>query len=255
MFVFVGDHGLHIGSFLQTRQGQAEYKLPALYITLPKWVLKKYPNIEEHMKENQGKLTTHWNLHHTMKHLMTYPNQPSELIPTNTYSLFDYIPNRSCHEAGIPSEFCLCNPWVPYNKSDPILTQDIQRNLDMKINDYVGGTSKCSEVSVSENGIKSIDMSISIVSERNMHSVPKYYFRVLMYVTRNVLLEMILNRNIPEEHLQNVDIRLDYLHGKRIPIFLPNSISVSLRRISAPTIEEKEEARRIGIGVDLCIVK
>ena len=119
MVVFVGDHGLHIGPFLQTKQGQTEYKLPALYINLPKWVLERYPKIKEYLTENQRRLTTHWDLHHTLKHLMTYPNRPLELIPAITYSLFEYIPHRSCHQAGIPSEFCLCNPWVTYNnKSD-----------------------------------------------------------------------------------------------------------------------------------------
>jgi Protein of unknown function (DUF229) len=257
MFVFFGDHGLHMGPFLQTGQGQMEYKMPALYITLPKWVLEKYPDMKTHLTENQMRLTTHWDLHHTLKHLMTYPNRPFELIPAKTYSLFENIPNRSCQEAGIPSEFCVCNSWVPYEKSDSMLIQDIKRNLDIKINNYIG-TSKCSGVTVDR--IKSTEMSVAVTSEGIRHNIPKYYFRILMYVrTRtetsgNVLLEMILHRNIPKEHLQNVDIISDYLHKKREPVFVPDSSVVSLRRISAPTVEEKEEAKHIGIGTDLCII-
>jgi Protein of unknown function (DUF229) len=261
MFIFFGDHGLHMGPFLQTGQGQIEYKLPALYITLPKWVLKNYPDIDKYLTENQKKLATHWDLHHTLKHLMTYPDRPQELIPVATYSLFSYIPDRSCQTAGIPSEFCVCNSWIPYNKTDSMLFHDMERNLDIEINNYVGKTYKCSEVSVDK--IKSIDMSIALTSEGTRHNVPRYYFRILMYIkpingipeTKSpALLEMILHRDIPKEHLQNVDIISALLHKKREPVFISNSTVVSLRRISAPTKEEKEEAMLIGIKTDLCII-
>ena len=265
IFVFMADHGLHFGPFLETAQGQVEYKLPPLIMSLPRWLLNEHPEIRQHLYENQDMLVTHWDLHHTLKHLVTYPATPRDLPFVKSYSLFGHIPGRTCAEAGIPGEFCLCDPWKPYPLAkwavDADLMHDIDHGLDVKVNaplrqarnEMPPFDSPC--VHVIRGRIQSVDMSTALLSDGRLFRIPTYYFRVLLNVQpTDALFEMILHRQLPPEQLKSEETRFAYLRKFREPEFAPNSTISSLRRIS-PLHEEERQARRPArFSVELCVV-
>ena len=48
------------GPLYGTRVGMLEHKLPALYMLIPKAVLRAYPEIRETLLYNQQLVATHW---------------------------------------------------------------------------------------------------------------------------------------------------------------------------------------------------
>jgi Protein of unknown function (DUF229) len=224
MFIFVGDHGLHFGTFLTTKQGQLEHELPVLHITMPNWVLEKYPEMRKNLRENQKKLVNVWDVHHTLKQLSIYPEHPKELIPPPTYSLFGKIPDRTCETAGIETAFCACNQWVKYDRRNELL-KHIDKSLNEKVNSHIMKESNCSKII--GYTIKSVDAEVTKGGER------KRNFRIIIQ-HRKVLLEIILYREILDNNMEISSV-------------------ISLKRINSLTKTEKEEARKTGIELDLCI--
>lgn len=96
--IISGDHGARIGSLRNSMQGSLEERLPWLSIVLPKWFNKKYPDMTKNLKHNQDVVTTAFDVHATLRHLMTFP----KIAPgQKTQSLFSKIvPHRSCADAG-----------------------------------------------------------------------------------------------------------------------------------------------------------
>jgi hypothetical protein len=86
--------------------------------------------------ENEHRLITAYDIHATVKHLLTYP-QPlkkgSAISQVDTvvdwsYSLLEPIPaNRTCPDAKIDLEYCGCLSWTPVN--DPAASSKIANYL------------------------------------------------------------------------------------------------------------------------------
>lgn len=105
---FMSDHGYRYGGLVKTYNGRADQNLPFLYVVLPKWFKKLYPKATKNIQENTKKLTSHFDLHETLKDIAD-----NNFIDVNNYtrgiSLFQNIPeNRTCDKAGIPAHFCNC---------------------------------------------------------------------------------------------------------------------------------------------------
>lgn len=105
---FFGDHGLRFGPVRQTFIGQLEERLPMMFLYLPDSFKKKYNLFAENLRTNSRRLTTHFDMHATLLHLLRL----NELSVKTKWgiSLFDEIPNdRTCENAGIKSHWCTCN--------------------------------------------------------------------------------------------------------------------------------------------------
>ena len=97
-----GDHGIHYGPHLLTKQGKYDNKFPPLSITIPNKILHAYPSIKKNLKENKNVLITPFDLHNTLQYFLTHPNSSGK-------SLLESIQkNRTCSEANIPLNFCGC---------------------------------------------------------------------------------------------------------------------------------------------------
>ena len=111
VLVLFGDHGTRWGDIRSTLIGELEERLPFISITLPLWFERKYPNLVKNLKVNTKRLTTPFDVHATLKHLLSYPQRP---ITDRGRSLFDEIElSRTCETAGIPEHFCTCLNWKP----------------------------------------------------------------------------------------------------------------------------------------------
>ena len=100
----IGDHGARIGPLRNTMQGSLEERLPWASIVMPAWFEKQYPSLASNLRHNQDYVTSPFDLHATMQHLLSYPKLPQDV---KTQSLFTKIGiNRTCPQAGNDLELC-----------------------------------------------------------------------------------------------------------------------------------------------------
>ncbi|XP_059174433.1 uncharacterized protein LOC131954692 [Physella acuta] len=112
LLITFSDHGPRWGSIRATMNGMVESRAPYLFLTFPQWFLDKYPDVAANLKTNTRRLTSHVDTHATLQDLIYFKatgNVP--IVPDKLgISLFREIPkNRTCDDAKIPMEFCLCN--------------------------------------------------------------------------------------------------------------------------------------------------
>ena len=111
LVVFFSDHGSRWGKIRETHNGVVESRNPFLILTFPLWFLKKYPQIARNLETNTRRLTTHFDTRLTLLDILYFKAQ--EPIPPfkgkHGRCLFQEIPkNRTCADASIPEEHCLC---------------------------------------------------------------------------------------------------------------------------------------------------
>lgn len=99
ILVVFSDHGPKTGHTFYT--ARMEKSLPMLYIVLPNTLKQTYPEITKHLAENTKKLTTHFDLHATLRDILERRySSPTKFIHKSVVrgiSLFGPVPsNRSC---------------------------------------------------------------------------------------------------------------------------------------------------------------
>ena len=98
LIVIFGDHGSRNDDVRNTMQGKLEERLPWLSMSLPAWLTKRYPDITSALEHNQHVISSPFDLHATLHHVLTYPNDPKG---EKTQTLFKKLNNtRTCDEAG-----------------------------------------------------------------------------------------------------------------------------------------------------------
>ncbi|XP_063699762.1 uncharacterized protein LOC134830271 [Culicoides brevitarsis] len=129
LVVFFSDHGMRFGNVRQLLTGWFEERLPFIFFSLPEWFKKSYPELVQNFKINRNRLTTPYDFHVTLKHILSL-SSPSDKTPNVTLggapscpacqSLFDEVPyNRSCSDAQITQHWCTCIPYEKSDKSSP----------------------------------------------------------------------------------------------------------------------------------------
>lgn len=98
VFMF-SDHGPKTGETFYT--ARVEKSLPMQYIILPEKLKQSYPQIPKHLAENAKKLTTHFDLHATLRDVLHRNfRSPTKFVKNGAvrgYSLFGQMPaERSC---------------------------------------------------------------------------------------------------------------------------------------------------------------
>lgn len=121
MFIIFGDHGSRSSNFRKTTQGRLEERLPFLSITLPPWFPRKHPSLYANLQANSEVLTSPFDVYATLRHVLSYPEQPHDIITGQ--SLFNRIDRftRKCPDAGIDTHWCPCMEWEVADKNDGII--------------------------------------------------------------------------------------------------------------------------------------
>ena len=112
--VLMGDHGFRFGGFSKTSQGNVENNMPLLLVMPPKSLEEEQPDMVRNLRHNSEVLTSHWDLHQTLRHLLAL-GVGQELVDTfyagslsPGSSLLSPLRPRTCSEAGISLWFCSC---------------------------------------------------------------------------------------------------------------------------------------------------
>ena len=108
MLIIFGDHGHRFAGLRKTIQGKLEERFPFMSISLPNWFLDKYPDLHKNLVQNSRVLTSPFDVYATLRHVLSYPQYPSEIITGQ--SLFSRIDerNRTCASAGVEDHWCPC---------------------------------------------------------------------------------------------------------------------------------------------------
>ena len=127
MFITMADHGARFGVVRQSPQGKLEQRLPFLSLTFPPWFKRIYPEQMSALVKNTRIISSPFDLHATMKHLLAFPEK--RLVQTDTIgkSLFEPLPEeRTCSDAGIPDIYCPCLRWQRINIAHPHVLQAVK---------------------------------------------------------------------------------------------------------------------------------
>jgi hypothetical protein len=98
MLVIMGDHGSRNGEYRETMQGKLEERLPWFSMSFPPDFPRKFADQAANLRNNQAIITSSFDVHATLRHILTYPSIP---VGEQTQSLFEKLPrNRTCNDAG-----------------------------------------------------------------------------------------------------------------------------------------------------------
>lgn len=120
ILIVFSDHGLRWGKFRETYQGHLEERLPLLMFVFPQWFKARYTNAVENIRKNAHRLTTLFDLHHTLIDLLNLTSIEDDKlkirirnIDATGQSLFMPVsPYRDCRQANIPQHYCTCHNSV-----------------------------------------------------------------------------------------------------------------------------------------------
>ncbi|XP_017860607.1 PREDICTED: uncharacterized protein LOC108612242 [Drosophila arizonae] len=142
--VFFSDHGLRFGPTRSTWSGHMEERLPFLFIWLPEFLRNGNPEFEESMRLNYNRLTTPYDLHMTLKHILSLTGRAGSLEDLGgakdcpqCQSLLLPVPlSRSCEDVAIEDHWCTCWPYERVYKNSKVV-QQMAEHVVQYLNDYV----------------------------------------------------------------------------------------------------------------------
>ncbi|XP_070064614.1 uncharacterized protein [Drosophila virilis] len=141
--VFFSDHGLRFGPTRDTWSGYLEERLPVLFIWLPPFLRQTHPEFVEALRQNRNRLTTPYDLHMTLKHILALSGRSGSLESLggakdcpHCQSLLLPVPlNRSCEDVAIEDHWCTCWQYKEFHLSK--LVMRLAHHAVQHINNYV----------------------------------------------------------------------------------------------------------------------
>ncbi|KAH8301108.1 hypothetical protein KR018_001822, partial [Drosophila ironensis] len=141
--VFFSDHGMRFGPTRLTWSGHMEERLPAMFFWLPERLRKAHPEFVHGLRVNKNRLTTPYDLHVTMKHLLSLSGRvtlealgPAPHCP-QCHSLFYPVPReRSCLDVGIEDHWCTCWEYDRVSSNSKVVRK-MGRKVVSYLNNYV----------------------------------------------------------------------------------------------------------------------
>ncbi|XP_066283082.1 uncharacterized protein [Branchiostoma lanceolatum] len=123
VFILFADHGARYGDLKKLLQGRLEERLPFFGIAVPPWMKVSHPEIIRNLRKNEERLTSAFDFHKMLQHVMDYPGDPFG-FQGHGISLFQEIPiNRTCEDASIADHWCTCLQTVPINKTNKLVRE------------------------------------------------------------------------------------------------------------------------------------
>ncbi|KAJ7392248.1 hypothetical protein OS493_013626 [Desmophyllum pertusum] len=123
LLIIFADHGARFSGLRKTIQGKLEERFPFMSITTPKWFPGKYPDLYNNLVHNSRVLTSPFDVYATLRHILSYPQYPNEIVTGQ--SLFSRIDekNRTCASAGVDDHWCPCLDLETVSIDEPIVKE------------------------------------------------------------------------------------------------------------------------------------
>ncbi|XP_022230855.2 uncharacterized protein LOC111079845 [Drosophila obscura] len=142
IMIFFSDHGARFGPLQKVPESFLEETLPMMFIHLPPWFRRKYPQHAEALALNQHRLSSNFDLYHTLRHILQIGGATLEAsalskfydCPTCQSLLLPIPEDRSCAQAAIEETYCTCNAYREVNGE---WTRRIAHRVIHRINEYL----------------------------------------------------------------------------------------------------------------------
>ena len=124
----------------ETYHGRIETSTPYVFFVFPPWFKRKYPELMSTLEINRNRLSSHFDVHETLRDLMYLKEgaRKAGTVKERGISLFREIPKeRTCAEAGIPGEFCVCGRFYETKLTHGMYFLLASTLLD-EVNSFVG---------------------------------------------------------------------------------------------------------------------
>uniref|UniRef100_A0A0K0EB62 Sulfatase N-terminal domain-containing protein n=1 Tax=Strongyloides stercoralis TaxID=6248 RepID=A0A0K0EB62_STRER len=121
VIIIMGDHGQRVANIQKTYYGRVEERMPLLAIYLPETFRNKFKKAEENIRYNKNRLTSNFDIYETLLDIVNITRlngmNEQEFSKERGLSLFrnKISPNRTCFEAKIPENFCVCQQNITNN--------------------------------------------------------------------------------------------------------------------------------------------
>ncbi|KAH8292448.1 hypothetical protein KR054_010118 [Drosophila jambulina] len=157
IIIFFSDHGSRFGPLRKLDSGFLEERLPFFYLRVPRWIREKYPEFMRNLRTNRNRLTSPYDIHATLKHILRLDTPPEQLprpesCPT-CHSIFEEVAwSRNCAQAGIEELWCGCDEVIKLPLADARITA-MSTQLVEYINEFVAskkGAEKCHRLRVGQ---------------------------------------------------------------------------------------------------------
>ncbi|XP_043648860.1 uncharacterized protein LOC122617190 [Drosophila teissieri] len=143
--IVLSDHGYKNGvSRQRSKSGYLEERLPIMFIHVPPWFRMRYPQYVENLKINQNRLSSSFDLHLTLHHLLQLnATSMADFSPKlqasqckSCQSLFFQLPyDRNCSQAGIGEKWCSCEPTETV--TNQVLIKKVAREVVRHMNEHL----------------------------------------------------------------------------------------------------------------------
>ncbi|KAM8706165.1 hypothetical protein ACLKA7_010446 [Drosophila subpalustris] len=190
--IFFSDHGARYGTLSSYSSGFLEERLPMMFIYLPPWFRAKYPEYVKALELNRNRLTSNYDLHNTLKHIVelgqlpSSPKLPKASDCPQCQSLFYPVKEiRTCAEAGISEHYCTC---VPYKRISADWSDRIAHGVIGRINDYLWGrnfSSLCANLTLSYVHKTEIKIESNMSFHDELPTVDVAFYRTKFKVQQN----------------------------------------------------------------------
>ncbi|KAM7356192.1 uncharacterized protein ACRADG_001998 [Cochliomyia hominivorax] len=188
--VLFSDHGSRFGFLRSEKDGYIEERLPMFFLRMPQWFQQKYPKYVQSLKVNKHRLTSPYDFHMTLKHLMFLSQgkefmyntlEPPLSCPT-CHTLFRPVSeNRTCEEAGLEDHWCTCTPFQAM-KTGSSEMQNLTKLVINKMNDFLkdnGYEKKCAPLTFKKNVEANLKMELHQDSNKMQKQTYRMNFKVM----------------------------------------------------------------------------
>eukprot|EP00794_Sanderia_malayensis_P006021 gene6021-6720_t len=128
LFIF-GDHGLRTSSFRATVEGSLEERLPFFSLTLPERFQTRHPKLKEIIARNTDVLTSHFDIHATLSHILHYPKVRANETGQSLLTLINGE-TRTCHSAGVKNHWCPCLRFTEISTHNELVTELAKKTVE-----------------------------------------------------------------------------------------------------------------------------
>lgn len=198
--IFMSDHGHRFAPIRKTLIGLAEERNPFLGIWFPDWFYKKHPHIEKNLRNNRKRLISAFDIHETLLDILnSYYNGAQRDTLSRGLSLLYPIPSeRTCTQAGIPRQYCMCIQYQPLNLSLGYIEQPALAVIN-HLNSLLQSYSYCHRVTLSsivraEKSRKLVHETDTVASHADSITYPSEIRIVILTNPNRALFETLLER-------------------------------------------------------------
>ncbi|XP_017081490.2 uncharacterized protein LOC108114855 [Drosophila eugracilis] len=142
--ILMSDHGYRFSSLRMAASGYYEERMPMMFIYLPPWFRSKYPHLAKNLQTNRNRLSSNYDVHMTLQHLLQLDSKSMDDFPDNLKAkqcmtcqslLFELPFNRTCQMAGIKEKWCCCQPTETVTNS--LSAKTIAKAIVERMNEHL----------------------------------------------------------------------------------------------------------------------